>query len=102
MRWRPLSDRNIPKAANVAGCIVLLPIFGPPLALLLALCWLHGRKRELMGPSQRWRPWFAWYPVTVLSDDWLESRAVWLEWIERQQIGQSVYYRNLPIQQTLS
>jgi len=30
----------------------------------------------------RWRRWFAWYPARVTKREW-----VWLEWIERQNTG---------------
>jgi hypothetical protein len=47
----------------------------------------------------QWRPWFAWYPVTV------NDSTVWLEWVERRGIlrqltredsGWYVYQLRLP------
>lgn len=48
-------------------------------------------KRRLVGPTERWRPWFAWHPVS------LGYETVWLRWIERRvcgmQCGTHIEYR---------
>ena len=81
MRWHP----NPPQALAdppwwLSGLLFLL--FSPVIAIgatLIGLLWL---KRWLMGPTEAWRPWFAWFPVTV--KPWPDEERVWLEWVERR------------------
>ncbi|MGX7706358.1 hypothetical protein [Methylobacterium sp. Gmos1] len=65
---------------------LFVPIWGPLWAILVAcilsmfgVTWL---KRWLVGPTEQWRPWFAWYPVTV--EPWPDEQRAWLEWVERR------------------
>jgi hypothetical protein len=32
---------------------------------------------------RQWHPWFAWFPVRVPSDRFVNGAWVWLEWVER-------------------
>jgi hypothetical protein len=34
-----------------------------------------------------WKPWFAWYPVCLLSTEDGVKEWVWLEWVQAQYIG---------------
>ena len=46
---------------------------------------LNGRTWEAEKEFRKqWRPWFAWYPVTVGIENGREVKA-WLQWVERSQ-----------------
>ena len=63
---------------------LLIPFWGPALLMLIALLYLHRAKRLLLGPTEEWRPWFAWCPVIMRSWEGQDDRWVWLEWLERR------------------
>lgn len=87
MRWHPNPTSS--RAEVPWWGWLLSPIWAPPFALVLAvagtLVGILWCKRWLMGPTEQWRPWFAWYPVAVPAPDlWPDEERVWLEWIERR------------------
>lgn len=86
MRWHPKPPAG-PAQIPWWGWL-LSPLWAAPFALVLAIGGaLFGAlwcKRRLIGPTEQWRPWFAWYPITVEGRVWAEEQRVWLEWIERR------------------
>lgn len=84
MRWHPK-----PPSREMPWWVwIFVPLWGPLAALALAIgfAFFGGLwcKRWLMGPTENWRPWFAWYPTTIPGRIWSEDQRVWLEWIERR------------------
>ena len=82
MRWQPK-----PPSSDMPWWLWLfVPIWGPIAAFFLAgLCSAFGLfwlKRWLIGPTEKWRPWLAWYPVTI--KQWPDEERAWLEWVERR------------------
>jgi len=84
MRWTPKSPASSQKMPWWGWA--LSPLWMPPMALvaliagtLVGALWL---KRWLMGPTEKWRPWFAWFPVTT--SPWPHEERAWLEWVERR------------------
>jgi len=62
---------------------LLVPVWGPVVALLAVALGILWCKRKVMGPSEQWRPWFAWFPITV-EPTWDSQQRVWFEWVERR------------------
>lgn len=72
---------------------ITLPVW-IAILLLLGVAWC---KRKLIGPTDEWRPWFAWYPVRADWDGWR-----WLELVERRSsmlLG-DIDYRTTPNEST--
>ena len=83
MRWRAKAS---PAEMPWWGWL-LAPIWAPALALAMLAIGLLWTKRRLLGPTDEWRPWFAWHPVDVQvwsEGVWPEEERVWLEWVERR------------------
>lgn len=72
MRWKPLSYYDL---NPIHWLWMWLPLLGLIILLapLFAAEWFQKKKRAAMGPSENWRPWFAWYPViTNVGTVWFE------------------------------
>lgn len=90
MRWKPIADREAPDWLMWPVAVLTAPVWGA----LVAILWLEDKKREFMGPTAEWRPWFAWHPVSVWwNDDDPKSRAIWLEWVDRRHHWNMTEYR---------
>ena len=59
-----------------------LPIVAFGAAVVTTVIGTFWLKRRLIGPTEQWRPWFAWFPVTT--KPWPNEERVWLEWVERR------------------
>lgn len=90
MRWHPKPAQG---SDDMPWWLwVFVPIWGPFVACLFSMFGLMWLKRWLIGPSDQWRPWFAWYPVTI--KQWPDEERAWLEWVERRAghfLGDAVY-----------
>jgi hypothetical protein len=87
MRWKPLTDRELPAILGWPLVALTSPVWGA----LVLIIYLEDQKRKALGPSAEWKPWFAWHPVHV----WDEG-AVWLEWVERRRHWNMTEYRTPP------
>lgn len=80
MRWKPVE--TLPDWVAWP----LLAIFSPAIALAFLFFGVVWLKRQVVGPTEAWGPWFAWYPIRRnVNNEYDES--VWLEWVERQSDG---------------
>lgn len=86
MRWRQKPPSH-PAEMPWWGWL-LAPIWMPSVALLAGIIGALWLKRRLIGPTDRWRPWFAWFPITHETwpehEDWPVRQRIWLEWVERR------------------
>jgi hypothetical protein len=83
MRWKPFiePDGQPPHPIHWLWLWPLAAFAIVIIALLVTLEWIEKHKRRLIGPSEEWRPWFAWHFVRVNN----VNKTVWLERIERRE-----------------
>lgn len=93
MRWgRRATDRPSPLLLTVA--VVTAPVWLIVGIFLFVALKIEKVKRHLLGPSETWRPWFAWFPVR---EDEGMGRWVWLEWVERRATRSGFATHRLPL-----
>lgn len=86
-----LRSPNIPTPKWLENCLGVLVVaaFSPVLAGVAALVGMAWVKRKLIGPTEAWGRWFAWYPAkcAINADYWPDTEWRWLEIVERRSGG---------------
>jgi len=80
----------------------LLVLTAPAWLGLLAMIGVAWLKRKAVGPTDEWRPWFAWFPVRADPWDWESDGWRWFEIVERRSTHMmgSTHYRTTPNEST--